>query len=116
MAASVQRLFLTVPWVGLQCVNMHFLVILTYFMKVSACRSMLVLPSSSKIQLLVLMLLLQIARVLHTVNSEIFASLSFSRITLKEIFATLKIRELEMIYLHQLMTEHFRHFAMVLFS
>ena len=31
MAVSVLCLFLTVPWVGLQCVIVAFLVILTYF-------------------------------------------------------------------------------------
>ena len=36
-----------------------------------------------------------------TVNSEIFARILFSRIALKGIFATLKIRDLGMIYLYQ---------------
>ena len=35
-----------------------------------------------------------------TVNSEIFARNLFSRIVLKDIFATFKIRDLDMIYLH----------------
>ena len=36
-----------------------------------------------------------------TVNSEIFARILFSRIALKDIFATYKIRDHDMIYLHQ---------------
>ena len=38
---------------------------------------------------------------LITVNSEIFARILISRITLKDTFATLKIRDFRMIYLHQ---------------
>ena len=38
---------------------------------------------------------------LSTVDSEIFARTLFSRITLKGIFVTLKIRDLGMIYLYQ---------------
>ena len=37
----------------------------------------------------------------YTVNSEILARILFSRITLKDTFATIKIRNLDMIYLHQ---------------
>ena len=37
----------------------------------------------------------------YTVNSEIIAIILFSRIVLKDIFATLKIRYYGMIYLHQ---------------
>ena len=44
----------------------------------------------------------------HTVNSEIFARILFSRIALKGIFATFKIRDLDMIYLHKYTTEWFR--------
>ena len=36
-----------------------------------------------------------------TVNSEIFARILFSRMALKEVFATLKIRDLGMIYVYQ---------------
>ena len=36
-----------------------------------------------------------------TVNSEIFARILFSQIALKDIFATIKIRDFGMIYLHQ---------------
>ena len=36
----------------------------------------------------------------HTVNSEIFAGILFSRRALKDIFATLKIRDFDMIYLY----------------
>ena len=36
-----------------------------------------------------------------TVNSEIFATILFSRIALKDIFATLEIRESGMIYVYQ---------------
>ena len=38
--------------------------------------------------------------VLFTVNSEIFARILFSLIALKDIFATLKIRDMCMIYLY----------------
>ena len=37
----------------------------------------------------------------NTVDSEIFAIILFSRIVLKDIFATLKIRDYGMTYLHQ---------------
>ena len=37
----------------------------------------------------------------NTVNSEIFARILFSRITLKDIFATLEICDLCMIYVYQ---------------
>ena len=37
----------------------------------------------------------------NTVNSEIFARILFSRIALKGIFATLKIRDLGILYLYQ---------------
>ena len=37
----------------------------------------------------------------YNVNSEIFARILFSRIALKDIFATLKIRDLGMIYVYQ---------------
>ena len=37
----------------------------------------------------------------NTVNSEIFARILFSRIALKHIFATLKIRDKGVIYLYQ---------------
>ena len=37
----------------------------------------------------------------HTVNSEIFARILFSRIALKDIFAMVKIRDFDMIYLHR---------------
>ena len=66
MAVSVRCLFLNVPLVGLQCVIMHFLVKLTYFLKMSACRKMLVYPS------VLYSFFLQIARVLDTVNSEFY--------------------------------------------
>ena len=49
-------------------------------------------------------------------NSEIFARRIFSRKALKDIFGTFKICDLDMIYLHQLSTEWFRHFGRVLFS
>ena len=42
-----------------------------------------------------------------TVNSEIFAKILFSRIALKDIFATFKIRDQVMIYLYQSTTECF---------
>ena len=38
--------------------------------------------------------------VIGTVNSEILARILFSEITVKDIFATFKIQELDMIYLH----------------
>ena len=37
----------------------------------------------------------------NTVNSEIFARILFSRIALTHIFATLKIRDKDVIYLYQ---------------
>ena len=40
----------------------------------------------------------------YTVNSEIFARIFISRITLKDIFSTLKIPHYGIIYLHQLTT------------
>ena len=45
----------------------------------------------------------------YTVNSEIFARISFSRIASKDIFSMLKIRDFGMIYLHQKMTKRFSH-------
>ena len=36
-----------------------------------------------------------------TANSKFFASILFSRVVLKDIFVTLKIRDLDMIDLHQ---------------
>ena len=51
-----------------------------------------------------------------TVNYKIFVRILFSRIALKDIFGTLKIRVFGMIYLHQCWTKGFRHFANVLFS
>ena len=36
-----------------------------------------------------------------TVNSKIFATILFSRIVLKDIFAMVKNRDFDMIYLHQ---------------
>ena len=36
-----------------------------------------------------------------TVNPEVFARILFSQIALKDIFATLKIRDLGMVYLYQ---------------
>ena len=36
-----------------------------------------------------------------TVNAEIFARILFSRIVLKDIFATLEIRDFGMIYVYQ---------------
>ena len=36
-----------------------------------------------------------------TVNSDIFARILFSQIALKDIFATLEIRDLGMIYVYQ---------------
>ena len=39
--------------------------------------------------------------VAYTVNSKIFARILFSRIAFKDIFSTLKIRGLGMIYLYQ---------------
>ena len=38
---------------------------------------------------------------MYTVDSETFAVMLFSRIALKDIFATLKIRDLGLIYLYQ---------------
>ena len=49
-------------------------------------------------------------------NPEIFARILFSPITLKDIFATLKICDYGMIYLYQLTTEWLRHFARILFT
>ena len=37
----------------------------------------------------------------NSVNSEIFARVLFSRIALKDIFTTLKIRDQGMVYLNQ---------------
>ena len=50
------------------------------------------------------------------VNSEIFARILFSQIVLKDILATLKLRDFDMIYLHKQTTDWFRHFSKVLFS
>ena len=50
------------------------------------------------------------------VNSEIFARIVFSRIVLKDKFATLKIRYFYMIRLHQQTTDWCRYFSKVLFS
>ena len=36
-----------------------------------------------------------------TVDSEIFVRILFSRLALKYVFATIKIHDLDMIYLHQ---------------
>ena len=47
----------------------------------------------------------RVESMLLTVNSEIFARISFSRIALKEIFATLKFCYWGMIYLYQYSTE-----------
>ena len=52
----------------------------------------------------------------NTVNSEIFVGILFPRIALKYIFATFKNRDKGMIYLYQLTTEWFCHFARVLIS
>ena len=50
------------------------------------------------------------------VNSEIFARILFSRISLKGIFATIEIRDLGIIYLYQYTTEWFYHFARAFIS
>ena len=44
---------------------------------------------------------------LYTINSEIFARILFSQLTLKHIFVTLKIRDKGVIYQYQLTTEWF---------
>ena len=49
-------------------------------------------------------------------HSEIFTRILFSPIALKDIFATLKIRDLGMIYLHQLTMRDFAIFGRALFS
>ena len=51
-----------------------------------------------------------------TLNKEIFARISFSRIELKDLLSMLKIRDIGMIYLHRKRTKRFRHFARVLIS
>ena len=43
----------------------------------------------------------QLINSLVTVNSEIFLRILFSRVALKDIFATVKIRDLGMIHLYQ---------------
>ena len=55
-------------------------------------------------------------RGLNTVNSEIFARISISRMALKDIFATLKIHDKGKIYTYQSTTEWSRHFTRVLLS
>ena len=45
-----------------------------------------------------------------------FARILFSRVVLKGIFATQKIRDFDMICLHQIKTKSFHYFARVLFS
>ena len=50
-----------------------------------------------------------------TVDLKIFVRILFSRIALKVILVTAKVRDQAMIYLYQLWTECFRHFARILF-
>ena len=45
----------------------------------------------------------------YTVNSEIFARISFARIASKDIFSMLKICDFGMINLHQKRTKRFSH-------
>ena len=57
--------------------------------------------SDSDLFLCKVVTLLALSCGLTAVNPEIFARILFSRIALKDIFATLKIRDKGMIYLYQ---------------
>ena len=53
---------------------------------------------------------------MHTENPYIFTRILFSQIALKDILATGKFRDKDMIDLYQWSIEWFRHFAWILFS